>query len=157
MQRKVIQHHNKTTSTFKSVAQEHQYYRLPNINTYYAIGILMFTAKHTTWKEIIQASVMSTNSLHTQSSKRTNLNNMGTEGSKQELLKYIVIFIPQITALEHFFLVSSVIRSFVQLLVKLLKYQYCLCVNEKNQHIETHRHLKIFKRLYLLRKSLPYC
>lgn len=38
---------------------------MPNINTYYATGILMFTAKHTTWKEIIQASVVSTNSLHT--------------------------------------------------------------------------------------------
>lgn len=53
----------------------------------------MFTAKHTAWKERIQASVMSTHSLHTQSFKRSNLSNTGTEGSKQELLQYIVIII----------------------------------------------------------------
>jgi len=69
---------------------------LPNINIYYTIGILMFTAKHPTWKEIFQASVMSTNSTHTQSSKRTDLNNTRTEASKYELPEHVVIFIPQL-------------------------------------------------------------
>lgn len=56
----------------------------------------MFTAKHAAWKERIQASVMPTHSLHTPSFKRSNLSNTGTEDSKLELLKYIVIIISQL-------------------------------------------------------------
>lgn len=52
------------------------------MKSYDAIGSLMFTAKHAAWKERTQASVMSTHNLHTQSFKRSNLSNTGTEGSK---------------------------------------------------------------------------
>lgn len=56
----------------------------------------MFTANHTAWKERIQASVMSPHCLHTQSFKRSHLSNTGTEASKLELLKHIVLIISQL-------------------------------------------------------------